>query len=48
VEVDAPAVAEGRECGAISAHGFLGIEPKVARAMTEWAKGKAVPATITE
>lgn len=48
VEVDAPAVAEGRECGAISAHGFLGVEPRVARVMTDWAKGKAVPAKISE
>ncbi|MEE9256866.1 MAG: hypothetical protein V3V56_06835 [bacterium] len=48
VTVNAPAVAEGRECGAISAHGFLGVEGKVARAMTDWVKGKKVPAEISE
>ncbi len=48
VSVNAPAVAEGRECGAMAAHGFLGAESKVARAMTDWAKGKEVPPEITK
>ncbi len=46
VTVSAAAIAEGRECGAMAAHGFLGVEARTARVMTDWAKGKTPPREI--
>jgi hypothetical protein len=46
VTVSAAAIAEGRECGAMAAHGFLGAEASAARVMTDWAKGKTPPGEI--
>ncbi len=46
VAVSAEAIAEGRECGAVAAHGFLGAEAGAARVMTDWAKGKTPPGEI--
>ena len=47
VTVKAAAIAEGRECGAIAAHGFRDIEAATARILTDWAKGRNIPSEIS-
>jgi hypothetical protein len=47
VTVKAAAIAEGRECGAIAAHGFRDFESATARILTDWAKGRNTPSEIS-
>lgn len=37
---------QSRACGALSEHGYLGIEKEVVQAIADWSAGKAIPAQI--
>jgi hypothetical protein len=39
---------EGRSCGALSEHGFIGINKKVVKNITSWMKGNKIPNRISD